>query len=109
MIRDCVENVSSLKCQRDARTSTEISNVLVESDIEVSVARYRHPDDTDPDHETDVIQEADHEVAVHVVVVEMMDGEHFMTNQLIRSTGHHRRQNGVLRSITFLHDAAGKT
>lgn len=30
------------------------------------------------------------------------DGEHFMTNQLIRSTGHHRRQNGVLRSITFL-------
>ena len=34
--------------------------------------------------------------------------EHFMTNQPIRSTGPHRRQNGVLRSIIFLH-AAGKS
>jgi len=107
-IRDYVENESSLKCQRDAKTNTGISNELVESDIEALVARFLHPVDTDPDHETVVIQEVDHAVAVHVVA-EMMVAEHFMTNQPIRSTGPHRRQNGVLRSIIFLHAAAGKT
>ena len=51
---------------RDAKTNTEISNVLVESDIEALAARFRHPVDTDRAHETAVIQEVDHAVAVHV-------------------------------------------
>ena len=51
---------------RDAKTNIEISNELVESDIEASAARFRHPVDTDRAHETAVIQEVDHAVAVHV-------------------------------------------
>lgn len=56
---------------RDAKTNTEISNVLVESDIEALAARFRHPVDTDRAHETAAIQEVDHAVAVHVAA-EMM-------------------------------------
>jgi len=115
MIRDCVENELNFKCQRVAKTSTEISNVLAVFDIAVSVAKSPHPVAIDRDHETVAIHEADHvvdhAVADHVVVVVeivMMVGVHFTTNQPIRSMEPHRRQNGVLRSIIFLHDAVGK-
>ena len=61
----------NLTLLRDAKTNTEISNVLVESDIEALAARFRHPVDTDRAHETAAIQEVDHAVAVHVAA-EMM-------------------------------------
>lgn len=65
------EKILNLTLFRDAKTNTEISNVLVESDIEALAARFRHPVDTDRAHETAAIQEVDHAVAVHVAA-EMM-------------------------------------
>ena len=65
------EKFVNLTLFRVAKTNTEISNVLVESDIEALAARFRHPVDIDRAHETAAIQEVDHAVAVHVAA-EMM-------------------------------------
>jgi len=115
MTLDLVANGSSLRCQRDAKTNTVISNEMVEFDTGHSLGKLvPAADDTVPSLEVVVVtvevdQEADLEATDLAAILHEINVVHFTTNLLTENMVLRKRLNGQLKWIIYRHDAVGKT